>query len=489
MDSRYSSPANWSQFLADDSVAVLTPLTPAPDEPSRSKPVIVLALTDDVAAHLRTSPPSTEQLWTGWTGYASHPRTISTASNIYPYQDFPITPPPEGRRRASENCGSSRDSYFPSVSRSGSLVEYDPSTTALPVPRSLKRGAEGPATPSRAKRGRPAPLDISTLITPPSVPRANFDTVRRPNLSAGVGPEPSSLAHNYFNNGQPGSPCSGPVPGLQHSDYMSPQSTTMTLSPSGTPSVEGGRYLSGTTEGTHFEPVLEGQPWFVPSLSKSPYVPSFTLPRRVQEEEEDRHLSWSTSSSSLSGYPSSYPVSAPAWQTTFNVPGYFHPEEQYASQRYPPSSPLYYLTSLDQPPPPSSILGNLNGRPRSTPSTPEEATLETQERGNSLELTSPVVRRKGSLPALNLTSLSLYPPYPPPLRRFSHGSNLLASSPVTTRPSLNAGGGFSFINFSATDSKVLLSGVAPSGSSKGLKVGKRGREEGGTQRKRRVVSL
>ncbi|GAA5865176.1 hypothetical protein JCM1840_003933 [Sporobolomyces johnsonii] len=192
----------------------------------------------------------------------------------------------------------------------------------------------------------------------------------------------------------------------------------------------------------------------------------------------------------------SYPASAPAWRTSFDLPP-LPPSSSRApwdySPQYAPSS--YSADSL--PPPPDHYQVQYGGHLRSAsaprqivyPPPPNSPTSSTKRRRSSID-TASLASHTFNLsppPAASRASYTYGPP-PPALQHYQLPLPLqpapgpYSSSPPVSptvspgRPSpkptpkrkraANKPAVAMFVNYSASDAKKLLSGVAPSGSSK-----------------------
>jgi len=163
-----------------------------------------------------------------------------------------------------------------------------------------------------------------------------------------------------------------------------------------------------------------------------------------------------------------YPASAPAWQTTFNQgPPPPMPQYSQASYGHYPTLPVYppaQYAPYPAPPhstglaPPASFAPS---RPHSAPGIAEPAP----------GLAPPPLLRRGSSLRDSATSDKSAPVAPAPAPATAAAPT---KAPIKTpkkgvgkKAKKDAGGiGGMFVNYGASDAKKLLSGVAPSGSSK-----------------------
>ncbi|RKU49715.1 hypothetical protein DL546_009878 [Coniochaeta pulveracea] len=135
---------------------------------------------------------------------------------------------------------------------------------------------------------------------------------------------------------------------------------------------------------------------------------------------------------------------------------------------------------------------SIHTSPRKPPPIPSSLTATpTQHRNRSVSsgTSSPSPTSRPSRSARRVTSLQQLPQLdiPPVLnasirKRRSRSKSLSRHEPRTPSPTKGGGGGIGFVNFTPDDSKILMTGVAPSGSSKT----KARREKEAVERQRRL---
>ncbi|KAI5478437.1 hypothetical protein MNV49_005078 [Pseudohyphozyma bogoriensis] len=173
------------------------------------------------------------------------------------------------------------------------------------------------------------------------------------------------------------------------------------------------------------------------------------------------------------------PATYPTYQLPSQPPAFRQPP--YSSQQYFGSPPDYYntytLPSQQQQQQPSANtyydsqgqLQSFGGfsRPRSAPSSPQLGGDGGFAFGGGHSLNR---RRGSSMDGFPRVGGPYEPAYgyapPSPTRRVVVPPKIAPKKPTNAGKGKKKGGGISFINFSANDANVLLSGVAPSGSSK-----------------------
>lgn len=156
--------------------------------------------------------------------------------------------------------------------------------------------------------------------------------------------------------------------------------------------------------------------------------------------------------------PDSYrpPMSAPAWQTTFEIPKYCAP----------PATPVFQQKTSPYLQAPHTVA--TGSMPYLAPYSYSAATqhylnpLPEQQKYYNFSQSAPPARPR-SAPAMND---DVPPPTPTRPSKAKKASTSTPKSRAKASTKASAGSGSNFVNFTSADASKLLTGVAPSGSSK-----------------------